>query len=182
VAWLLERAASDVTPANGCNRCAYGRDSLTGWGRLNVYAALQTLKRGKGIPLADEYEPNDDAGIEAHAFGPPRTISATLDYWDDPFDVYAIKLARGQTLVARLSSTIALGKMQLWTPDTTHVADMRGILGNRAARSAPVGGEQRLVFRAPAAGKYFLQVKVGTATWERPVYLLTVTKQRTPVA
>jgi subtilisin family serine protease len=178
VSWLLERSATDVTAASGCRRCGEGRDALSGWGRLNVAAALALLKRRASVPPADAYESNDDAGVEAHAFGPPRTIAATLDYWDDPTDVYAIKLAKGETLVVRLSSTLPLGKMQLWTPDTTHVGDQRGILGTRAARSAPIGGEQRLAFRAPVAGKYFLQVRVGIPTRDPPVYRLSVAKQR----
>ncbi len=180
VTWLLERSATDVTPATGCRSCGEGRDRLSGWGRLNVHMALQRLKQRSSIPPADAFESNDDAGIEAHAFGPPRTIVATLDYWDDPIDVYAIKLAKGESLVAELRSTLPLGKMQLWTPGTTHVGDQRGILGNRAARSAPVGGQQRLAFVAPVTGKYFLQVRVGSPTHDRPVYQLSVEKQRSP--
>ena len=178
VTWLIERSATDVTAATGCRRCGEGRDRLSGWGRLDVHAALQRLKQRSSIPPADAYESNDDAGVEAHAFGPPRTITATLDYWDDPIDVYAIKLAKGQTLFAHLTSTLPLGKMQLWAPRTTHVGDRRGILGNRAARSAPVGGQQRLAFVAPVAGKYFLEVRAGSPTRDRPVYQLSVSKQR----
>ena len=58
-----------------------------------------------------------------------------------------------------LTSSIPLGKMQLWTPDTTHVGDDRAVLANRAARSIPVGEQQRLFFQATVAGKYFLQVR-----------------------
>ena len=44
------------------------------------------------------YEPNDDAGASSHALlGPPRTITATLDYWDDPSTSTAITLKRGQS-------------------------------------------------------------------------------------
>ena len=180
VGWLLERSATDVTAASGCRRCGDGRDRLTGWGRLDVLAALERLERRSSIPPADAYEPNDDAGVEAHAFGPPRTITATLDYWDDPTDVYAIKLAKGESLFAHVTSSIPIGKMQLWTPDTTHVGDQRGVLGNRAARSDSVGGQQRLVFQAPVAGKYFLQVRVGLPTRNRAVYQLSVAKQPAP--
>jgi subtilisin family serine protease len=178
VSWLLERSATDVTPATGCSRCVEGRDGLTGWGRLNVLAALKQLKQRTRIPFADAYESNDDAGVEAHPFGPSRAITATLDYWDDPLDVYAIKLQKGESLFAHLSSTIPLGRMQLWTPDTTHVGDPRGILGNRAASSAPVGGQQRLVFDAPAAGTYYLLIRVGAPTRQRPLYALSIAKQR----
>ena len=135
-------------------------------------AALEALRKATGIPPADAYESNDDAGAGAHPFGPPRTITATLDYWDDPTDVYAIKLRRGESLFAHLTSSIPLGKMQLWTPGTTHVGDPRACSANRAARSTPVGEQQRLVFRRAVAGKYFLEVRVGAPTQERPVYQL----------
>jgi hypothetical protein len=178
VSWLLERSATDVGAHNGCARCPDGRDAFTGFGRLNVLAALDQLERRTGIPPADAFESNDDAGAGARPFGPPRAITATLDYWDDPTDVYAIKLAKGQSLVANLTSSLPLGKMQLWSPGTTHVGDSRAVLANRAARSSPVGGDQRLVFQAPAAGKYFLQVRVGNPTRERPIYGLAITKPR----
>jgi hypothetical protein len=92
--------------------------------------------------------------------------------------VYAIKLAKGQSLVANLTSSLPLGRMQLWSPGTTHVGDTRAVIANRAARSTPVGGEQRLEFEAPRAGRYFLQVRVGNPTRERPVYDLSVAKPR----
>jgi subtilisin family serine protease len=177
VSWLLQRSATDVTSVH-CRKCRDGRDSLSGWGRLNVAAALRLLEQRTGIPPADVLEPNEDAGPAARRFGPPRTLTATLDYWDDPTDVYAVKLAKGQRLVATLESTIALGRMQLWAPGTTNVGDQRGTLANGAA-PADAGGRQQLQYRASAAGTYYLQVRVAAPSYNRPVYELTVEKQRT---
>jgi len=178
VMWLLERTATDVTPASGCPRCSPGRDRFTGWGRLNVLAALKSLKRRSELPPADAYEPNDDAGEEAHAFGPPRTITATLDYWDDPLDVYAVKLAKGETLGVELTSSIPVGRLVLWKPRTVGLGGNRQPLGYRAARSATGGNREQLTYRATAAGTYFLQVRVAEPTRARPVYRLTLAKQR----
>src|SRR5207248_3021562 len=80
VTWLLERSASDSSTAKGCGICIPGRDSYTGWGRLDVAAALKVLAAGR-LPPPDRYEPDDNAGRWAHPFGPPRAITATLDYW-----------------------------------------------------------------------------------------------------
>jgi serine protease len=107
VVWLLERSARDVNAATGCSKCPPGRDSLTGWGRLDVQAALTMLRNGAVLPRPDFGEPNDGVGNDAHAFGPPRTISASLDFWDDPLDVYSLRLQKGRQLFVRLSASRA---------------------------------------------------------------------------
>ena len=43
VAELVTRTAQDVNGATGCPGCALQRDALTGWGRLDVNAALKQL-------------------------------------------------------------------------------------------------------------------------------------------
>ena len=179
VAWLLERSASDMTSAT-CPRCTDGRDSLTGWGRLDVLSALEALGHKSTIPRADAYEPNDDAGAGAMPFGPPRTITATLDYWDDPTDVYSIRLAKGETLSASLKSTIPLGRMQLWAPGTTHVGDLRATLANATTRTPAVSAREHLAFRAPTTGRYYLALRAGRPTRDRPVYRLTVQTRLAP--
>ncbi len=89
---LLTRTARDVSAATGCRICPLQRDALTGWGRLDVTAALRQLS-GQ-IPARDRLEPNDDAGAQAaHLWGQTNRLEATLDFWDDQNDVYAIRLA-----------------------------------------------------------------------------------------
>jgi hypothetical protein len=174
VSWLLERSATDENPSDGCAQCPVGRDSLTGWGRLDVDRALTFLERGE-YPHPDSLEPNDDAGIWAHPFGPPRTIAATLDYWDDPNDVYSIPLRKGQRLFARLSVPPA-GKvrLQLWKPGTQTVLAARAITGDEVAVAARAGSQQRLAYTAPVAGTYYLQVRDGAPTRWPPYYHLSV--------
>ena len=173
VSWLLERAATDVTSTT-CRLCLDGRDSLTGFGRLNVLASLEALKHGAGLPPPDAYEPNDDAGAGAYLVGKRRSVTATLDYWDDPTDVYAIPLRKGEALTANLSSTIPLGRMQLWAPGTTHIGDLRATLSNGTGRLPAVSARERLAYRAMRAGTYYLAVRVGRPTRDRPVYKLTL--------
>jgi thermitase len=179
VTWLLERTATDADPATGCRKCGAGRDSLTGWGMLDIAAALEALAGGSTLPPADVYEPNDDAGNSAQPFGPARTIGATLDYWDDPVDVYSIRLTKGERLFARLDRAAAApNSLVLWKPGTIHVGATRGTLPDRLALSSNVGGQQRLSYRAPAAGVYYVEVKVDSPTREVDAYHLSVGLQR----
>ena len=49
------------------------------------------------IPPRDRFETNDEAGGDARTlYGPRPALEATLDYWDDQIDVYAIRLRNGQ--------------------------------------------------------------------------------------
>jgi subtilisin family serine protease len=160
VSWLLERTAIDDTPAHGCSLCAPGRDAYTGWGRLDVAAALTALAAEK-LPPPDRYEPDDNAGRSAHPFGRPRTITATLDYWDDQVDVFSIQVRKGQRLYTRLTPVVpAQTTLVLWKPGTTDVNGLHIALANEAARSLAIGLQQRLAFTAPATGTYYIEVKL----------------------
>jgi hypothetical protein len=116
------------------------------------------------IPATDRYEPNDDAGPWAHALPPlPRTIAASLDYWDDNTDVYRIHLTKGVKLFARLSpASRANARLTLWAPGTQHVELMPGgqVVDLRVARSQRVGSQSRLSYRAAASGVYYLEAKL----------------------
>lgn len=174
--WLLERSATDADPATGCPICPVGRDSLTGFGALDVSAAIDLLGNEHNLPTPDIMEPNDDAGSMAYPFGPPRAITATLDYWDDPVDVYSIKLTEGEELFARLGTdAVAPNSLLLWKPGTVHVTGpARSLLPDRAALSSSVAGQQRLGYVARAAGTYYLEVKDGGPSRQTDRYQLSV--------
>jgi subtilisin family serine protease len=176
VEWLLERTAIDGSPSTGCDACPVGRDSLTGWGDLDIAAALARLGGGNDLPTADRYEPNDDAGSAAHHLAGPQTLEATLDYWDDPIDVYSIGLQRGQTLFARLGrGAPAKTSLYLWRPGTTHVTGpARDVLANRAAEGSVVGGQERLAYAVPASGMYYIEVAAGSGSRSPERYTLSI--------
>ena len=169
VSWLLERSAVDASPQTGCSICPPGRDRFTGWGRLDVQAALTLLTSGRPLPAPDHYEPNDDAGPWSHAVPPlPRVVAATLDFWDDDIDVYRIALRRGQRLYARLTVGVpARVQLALWRPGTQHVAGLDSSIADRVATSRRVGAQTRLSYRAPVGGIYYLEAKLDTPS--RPV-------------
>jgi subtilisin family serine protease len=177
VAWLLERGARDAGPATGCSKCPAGRDAYTGWGMLDVQSSL-TLLTSAPLPPPDAYEPNDDAGPWSHALPPlPRTIAATLDYWDDNTDVYRVYLKRGARLFARITAPAAL-RLDLWSPGTQRVAPVPGatFVDARVARSRRVGGQVRLAYRAAATGIYDLEAKLVVPVRDPVPYRLALTR------
>ncbi len=179
VAYLLERGADDATEVTGCSACVAGRDPLSGWGTLDVQASLSLLTSSP-LPPADRYEPNDDAGPWSHALPPlPRTISATLDYWDDQNDVYRVRLMRGQTLFARLTAASAAHVViSLWPPGTERVESL-GAPSGYLVRSHGFRPQTRIAYTATATGTYYLQAKLVTKS-RMPVSYRLALSRRSP--
>ena len=160
VTTILEHSADDVNAATGCSKCALLRDPYSGWGRLGVAKAIEALNGP--LPAPDAYETNDDAGTQAWTmWGTQVKIAATLDYYDDPVDVYRIVLSGHERLDAKLTGGWqgANVSLTLWRPNTTRVDDARAV-DLRAAQSVSPGAAQRLRFTAPGRGWYFVEVKV----------------------
>jgi len=178
VSWLLERFAADDSPLTGCATCTYGRDALTGWGSLDAAAALSRLASGVPLPRPDRYEPNDDAGPWAHALPPlPRTIQASLDFWDDNVDVYRVHLDPGQQLFARLTpDTAANVKLALWAPGTARIEglDLRDV---RLTHSHRAGRQSRLAYRARVGGIYYLEAKLVSPSHDPVQYRLALSRR-----
>lgn len=179
VSWLLERSADDADAATGCTECPNGRDAFTGWGRLDVLSALTMLDDGTGLPPADRYEPNDDAGPWAHALPPlPRTTDATLDYWDDNVDVYRVRLPAGARLFAHVDpSTNANVRLALWAPGTKTVEGLRVDTSARLAVGRRVGLQSRLAYTARVGGIYYLELKLVSKTRDPLQYRLSLSRR-----
>jgi subtilisin family serine protease len=175
VAAILEHTADDVNASTGCGKCAVGHDPYTGWGRLDVAKAIAAVTTGQ-LPAPDAYETNDDAGAQAWTmWGKQRTINATLDYYDDPVDVYRVSLTGHEKLTATLNGDWqgAKVKLVLWRPNTASVANQPA-LTLRAAQSAASRGTQRLTFTAPGRGWYYVEAMVTAPGFGS--YSLTLTK------
>lgn len=172
VSWLLERSADDANASTGCAECPVGRDKYTGWGTLDVQNALDLLAQGP-LPPVDHFEPNDNAGPWAHALPPlPRTIEATLDYWDDDLDVYRVYLRKGVRLYARVTPAVAGSvRMSLWAPGTQRVdtLDAQRLL---VAQSRAAGVQARIGYRAARTGTYYLELRLDRPTRDPLVYTL----------
>jgi hypothetical protein len=177
VAAILGHSADDVTPATGCARCAVGRDALSGRGSLDVAAALQALSRS--LPYADRLEPNDDGGaLSAKVWGSSSSIKATVDYWDDPVDVYAVRVKAGERLSVRLHGPGIRGlALAIWKPGTQHVTGApQAVASQRLFQSLRAGPSQSVQLRAKVSGWYRIEVKV-VAPGAGP-YLLQTAKTR----
>ena len=174
VASLVEHAADDATPANGCKVCQYWRDSASGWGRLNVARAVASAQGP--LPPQDRFETNDDAGPYAHKlFGRRGSFTATLDYWDDRADVYRLLVPSGRRLTVSVSETRQPTKLRLWRPGTRTVFG-GNFVRFRVAEAAAAHGSQRLSYAVPTGGggSYFVEVKLArpgsgayTLRWSR---------------
>jgi len=174
VAHLLERSAIDATVANGCRDCAVLRDAFTGWGRLDVTAAVQAL--ALPLPPRDHYEPNDNAGEDQAAtlWGSIRRIEATLDYWDDQSDVYRVKLRRGQAVYASVRGPAGTDtNLILWRPATTDIDDL-GKQDLRARQASGPGPREQLGYRALKTGWFYVHVKLASPG--SGAYRLTIVK------
>jgi hypothetical protein len=163
---IVTRTAADANASTGCGTCPRARDRLSGWGVLDVTAAVTRALSGK-IPARDALEPNDDAGGLARTVsGQKPTVRATLDYWDDQSDVYRIRLFPGQKLFVSLSHAVG-ARLLLWRPGTRTLEGITAQLANRrVGRSARQGSNRLLGYRVPArrGGFYYLQVKLETKT------------------
>jgi hypothetical protein len=178
---LLTRSAVDVNASTGCRPCPVGRDALSGWGRLDVTGALLQAQRG-ALPERDRRETNDDAGDEASRVYGRRgnTIRATIDFWDDQNDVYAVRLRARQRLIVTLRGPNG-ARVFLWRPGTRHIEGETPALRlprGRVAQSVQRGAAQRFAYRTRSRGGwYYLQVKIGSPSPGAGAYTLTFKKR-----
>ncbi len=178
VTWILQRTAADMTPATGCASCTTGRDEVSGFGLLDVTKALEALELP--LPLRDRFEANDGPGPRAHLLkGQKRRIRATVDFWDDQDDVYAIQLKKGQRVHVGLVGDDPTDDLSLalWLPRTRSID---GVVSPRlrVRLSARPGVREHIAYRAPAAGRYFVQVRQSSVGLGG--YRLTVVKRPLP--
>jgi subtilisin family serine protease len=174
VTQVLLATAVDLEFSTGCGACGVGRDAYSGRGRLDVAAAIAALS--KGLPERDFYETNDDLGSRAYtAYGSNRRIQATVDYWDDQDDVYAISLERNQPVYVGLTGVDPTVDLSLgfWLPKArslSRVADYR----YRVRTSARQGSRQYFSYKPARSGSYYVQVRMSSPGATR--YRLVVVK------
>jgi subtilisin family serine protease len=149
VVWILEHSADDVG-APICADCRPGRDSLSGWGRIDVTRAIAMLDAP--LPPADVREPNDGATTAAaRVYGRTARIDATLDYWDDPLDVYSVFMRAGEQLSVRLDGTPG-------SETALQVTRRRTI----SVRAAETGAVHALDVVVPTEGWYDVRLRLDT--------------------
>jgi hypothetical protein len=121
----------DVMRASAQDVSNPGFDSLTGFGRLDIPAALTVAP-----PPRDPQEPNEDVsyvkpgGILHHAAAPltsagrkSGSVTARLDVGDDPRDVYRIWVPGKRAASVALQPTDGDTDLALWGPKTISVLE-----------------------------------------------------------
>jgi subtilisin family serine protease len=161
---ILERHANDVNAQSGCDQCPNGRDKYSGWGSLDVTKAVNFLGSGP-LPPPDRLEPNDKPSLARKLWGNRPQVNATLDRWDDPVDVYSVRLERGQRLHARATAH--------WSHAIVGLS-VFARRGGKVVRTRHQGQTQRLSFRAPSTGWY--DVKLRTQHHGGGRYVLDLSK------
>ncbi len=162
---ILERTAADANADTGCAACATGRDAYSGWGRLDVAAAIAALSRP--LPPRDQYETNDDAAARSAKItvrsGTAGIVKATVDYWDDQDDVYALRLERGKRVYLGLTGAHGSADLSLalWSPETKFIEDVRAFR-LRARVSARPGSREYFSYLPPESATYFVHVRMSS--------------------
>ena len=138
VGWLLERSATDVTPATA--RSA-GRPRLAdGLGPAATCSrALETLRRRVGIPRADAYEPNDDAGAERAPVRPAARRSPRRSTTGTTRPTCTRSSSRRATILSARLDELAPGRAHaaLGARDDARRRPARALSQRRAAHAAP---------------------------------------------
>jgi len=167
---ILERHAVDVDAASGCDACPDGRDKLSGWGSLDVTRAVVFLNSGNPLPSSDRLEPNDSLKQARKLWGRRPASDATLDFWDDPVDVYRARLTRGERLHVRFAARWSNAKVRL----TVLRPGAKSVVKGRVSGTKRSGKTQRLSYRASHTGWY--EVRLRTERHGGGRYSLGLTK------
>ena len=120
----------------------------------------ETIRRVGSPPPRDRLEPNDDTRSRAATVrGTRRALRPTLDRYEDDRDVYRIELQVGQRATFTLRSpSRSNADLVLWRP---HTKKLDGAPRKaRLASSTRIRARDAIVFTAPRAGWYFLEVKL----------------------
>lgn len=136
-----------------------GRDDRTGHGVVNPRAAV-TLT----APADDGEEVNDDVkwlrgATRLNQTGRPLVVRATVDEIEDPDDVYAVRLVKGQRLRLTLKRSRGQFDVYLWNTGTRTVATGDANLDRHLVRyRRGTSGRSVVVYRAERSGLHYVNV------------------------
>ncbi|HLX20099.1 MAG TPA: S8 family serine peptidase [Gaiellaceae bacterium] len=152
VGWILERTADDVNASTGCTACVAGRDRYSGWGSLDVASAVAVaMGASGGYPPPDRYEPNDTIAEAPLLSGAKLNFQATLDYWDDPTDIYRLRLKQGATLQASMHAK--------WKGALVLMTLLNASGGTLLGQASAAGVAQSFAYRARKAGVFYVELQ-----------------------
>ena len=101
-------------------------------------------------------------------WGQTNRLEATLDFWDDQNDVYAIRLRRRQPVYISVRGPAGHDtNLILWSPGTKHVDDLASI--GRVARQSARPGPARVPLLPRAEGRHVLRPGEARRTRRGPL-------------
>lgn len=179
----VKRSATDVVRPDDVDRP--GWDPLTGFGVLNVAAAL--TKPVEDLPIDDPMEPNDNLlWVDGQAFGRPAapiwkggkksaSLRARLDKTEDPVDVYRIVIPARKAARITVKPEFGDPSLEVFTTESISVNDLDG----RVARSRKAGSKKTEAVTVRNRGSkkrsYFIAIKPqGNSRYQERQYKLTV--------
>jgi hypothetical protein len=177
VAEILRRSARDIGQP--------GRDSASGFGMLNVGAALALP-----APVRDPFEPNDDineVNPKSDLYfskAPPLTtpakqhsrIAGRVDEWEDTHDVFRVWLPARRWVVATLKAS-ANTDLSLFSASARTVQGRFATAG-RLARAQAEGTSERMVYRNAGAGRWAYIAAGLPSTTDSSTYTLAVSSKK----
>ena len=121
VIWILEHTARRLGDNTGI-----GRDRLTGFGLLDVTAAVKFADGpAASLPPPDPDEPNDVAKEAQTLAMSDGSVDAVADFGDDRRDVYKVYVHGGETLSLRTESLPLGGNLgldvEVFPPNSTNL-------------------------------------------------------------
>jgi Subtilase family len=160
---LLRTSAHDVAPA--------GRDEDTGYGLLNVQAALNAPLPPAGSSREVDDDPYYVRGPYATshpvALGKSRTakFADTVSPAKDPSDVYRVRLKKGERFFASAAArpADALISLSLWKPAVGDFDVTNEIAKNRIVSSGGFSDTIALKMVAKKSGTYYISVEAPDA-------------------
>lgn len=163
----IENTATDIGPR--------GRDPETGAGVVNPRAAV-TLP----APANDPDEVNDDVkwarGTDKRlAQKGSFSVEASVDRNDDPDDVFAVNLRRGEQLQITLKYTRGQVGLYLWRPGTVTVTAGQARRFDLLRYRLGAASKKTITYRAERTGRHY--VDVYALNGEGP-YTLTISRKR----
>ena len=153
-----------------------GRDAESGFGLVSIRDALAGLVVP---PPLDRGEVNDDVATARTLYGNDPSVSATIDWFDDPEDVYRVHMREGSRVTIRVKGPKGQRpSLAIWRPGTKRITPLTQV----ALRSGAVVAYKQdttnpsLSRRIVATGWYFVNVKAEKR--RGGPYTLTIAKRR----
>ena len=152
VEWLLERTATDASPATGCPPCPSAATRSPAGARSTSPPRSTGSRTARRCRRRRATSRTTTPARSAHRARPGRARSPRRSTTGTTRSTSTrSRSTQGQTLFARLGARRAPARERRscsGSPGTTHVTGSRdGPRADRAARSTAVGGQQRLAYR-----------------------------------